>query len=106
MALPTRQRPTLDDERRSGNLLSAVLLATGTRGPMAVHAGLRHGVEYVLDACALPRLRPSLAIHRVPRVPRDVAPRGLVSLSRRRAGRGRARGDRRDFGCVTRAAAR
>ena len=61
-----------------------------------MRARLRHGVEHVLDTRYLPGMQLYMEDHAVPRVRRDFAARGLVSLSGRKTTRAsaRARNDR------------
>src|SRR6185436_18623076 len=78
----------------SRDLLSEMLVATERDGSLVVRARLSDGMEHVLDAWALPRLRSPVAGNAVPALPQDVAARELVSLSGRARRVDRRRGDR------------
>src|SRR6188768_2970870 len=75
-----------------------MFVAPKCNGPLVLLSALRDGVEYVLDARALSRLRTPMARDPVLSLPADVAARKLVSLS------GRARRVERRYGGRTRRA--
>jgi hypothetical protein len=64
----------------SRNLLSQVRVAARSGGQMGVRALVRNGVEHILDAWSLPRLRGPVAQHSVLRVCAVFSARNLVPL--------------------------